>query len=234
MFPERRAESWVGRRKQIVLAVLLLSDVLFCFLVAGGRPPGTPDGVPTPPYRPPLIPYLAAVAAVVLLVLWAKRLPVVPRSAPVDTPAAARPVWFYLLGLAATPLFFIVSFAIPNLHSDGRRPHAIVEILAQAALVAVGVRLVWRMTRGGRVWTDNRALALIAGALTLFIVFAGVGEFAGHPSGKNMRGMLLVGVAWAMFLVLLGVAVRRRARRQVGIETTQGMGSLAGPEPPAA
>jgi len=217
VFTGRRSESWAGRRTQIVLAVLLLADVLVIFLLAGGRPPGMPEGVPTPPYRPPVVPYLAAVAAVVLLVLWAKRLPVVPRAAPLDTPAAARPVWFYLLGLVATPLFFIVSFAIPNLVSDGRRPHAIIEILAQATVVVVGIRLVWRMTRGGCVWTDNRALALVAGALTVFIIAAGIREFAGDPSGKNMRGMLLVGIAWTVFLFALRRAIRRRAGRPTGL-----------------
>ena len=206
LFPARRAEAWVGRRMQIVLGVLLLAVVVFGFLVFTGRPPGTPDGVAVPPYRPPVIPYLAAVAALVALVLCAKRLPVVPRSAPLDTPPAARPVWFYLLGLGSMVLFYVVCFELPQIDIAGLRPHPVLAILAEAGLVALGIRLAWRMTRGGCAWTDNRALAIVAGALTPFIF----GAVASVTTGGEKRGMVFVGIAWMAFLIVLRTAIRRR------------------------
>jgi len=160
----------------------------------------------------PLLVIATAAATVTALILLARR---AHKAAP-RVPRAARAFWFYVLGLVGIFGLFFISWGVPNLPSPGAPAvHPIVAILAVSALVALVGWKLWRMARRGAGWSDGRAVALIAGAVTLFILFSAVHEFKGNPSGKNMHGMLLVGIAWTVFLVGLGVAVRRRGRTSV-------------------
>ena len=233
LFPARRNESWVGRRTQIVLFVLLMLDSLFGFTFFGGWPAwwreAAPDfaaqaavpilvaptaAVPLPvlgfdhSYFPAVGLCLGAVAAIVGLVLLAKRLPR-GAGAPPDVPVTgARPIWFFAMGFAGIFAFFFISWAVPSIPVAGLRARPIVPILATAALLALWTWKLRRMARGGAGWSDGRALALAAGALTLFILLTPVHEFFSVVPGKNMHGMLFVGVAWVVFLFVLRGAIR--------------------------
>jgi hypothetical protein len=199
LFPARRGESWAKGRTLIILGLLLAADVLLGFLLFGAE--DRPGG---PPFRPPAVPYVATAGAVVLLVLLARYLPAGIRPRGPDTPAAARPVWFWLIGFAGAFAFMLKMFASPHLVPP------VVQVLIGAGLAClVGWRL-WRMSRGGAVWTDRHRLAVIAGDFCLFILFLPIVEF---NQGAAKRGTTAVALAALAFLLVLWWHVRRRGQR---------------------
>jgi hypothetical protein len=218
MFPSRRHHRWVGKWGQVVLGSLLAADVLAgCLFFAA-------EGVPnTPPYRPALGPYAGAAALVVLLIVVARYLPAGAGSAalPARQPAggpAARPVWFWLTGFLGTLVFFFDSWVLPHMV-----PYpAATWLMTAACVVGVTWLLVW-MSGGGAAWTDRQRLALAAGPLTFFMLFDGLIEFTG-AGPKNTRGMLLVGAAILVTLLLLRRSIRRRLAANVPATDASGEG----------
>jgi hypothetical protein len=196
LFPARRGESWAKGWVLAVLGALLAADVLLGFLFFGAE--GEEGG---PPFWPPLVPYLATAAAVALVVLLARYLPAGTLTRGPGTPAAARPVWFWLIGFAGAFAFMLNMFLVPHIWVPA------VNILIGAALAClVGLKLL-RMSRGGAAWTDRHRLAVIAGDFCVFILFLPIVEF---NQGAAKRGVTLVALAAAVFLLILWRRVRRR------------------------
>jgi hypothetical protein len=193
MYPEQRGDSWVGPRKFRALTALFLADVIFIFLALT-------------PYRPPFVPYLLAVMIVILLYLLARRLPN-RLLTPVESPPA-RAWQFLALGIVTTFTFFGIAWVPP-----GEDVHPLLPIIAFFALTALVIGLVLRTSGHDSTWTDIHRWALAAGGLVFFIFldFALEADKANHPT-KNMSGQSLVGIGAIVFLIWLGVFVRRRGR----------------------
>jgi hypothetical protein len=221
LFPTRRGEAWAGRKTLVVLAILFLADVLFGFLGF--------------PYHPQAVHVAGTILVVILLAALAKRL---PASAPAAAGNArgARPVWFYLTGFLGICLFFFTFWIVPHLRyppapadpqghparqvavlgpgSAGVPPlefHPLVPILMAVALVILVGWLAWRMSGRGAAASDRHAWAMVAGALTFFVLLTPVHEM-NKTAPKNMTGMSAVGLATILFLAFLARSIWRRTR----------------------
>lgn len=77
-----------------------------------------------------------------------------------------------------------------------------------AVLPALAVRIEAR----GRGWTDGQRWTLATGALVPFILLAALQEADNPNRPDDTTGMTLVGVAFLILLLGLGVRLRRRVR----------------------
>jgi hypothetical protein len=189
MCPQRRDESWVGRRGVIGLTTLLSVDVLFGALIM--------------PYRPPIIPYLATIALTIALFLFAKRMPQQWLTSTVGT--ARRPLVFGFLGLGGTFAYFFIQ----EMPYEGGPPATFTIAIVLGLIGLLIGAVVWMSGEG--TWTEAHKLALVSGALMFFILFAPLFEF--HPTPPdNMTGMTLVGITAFHFLVYLWRGLRLRLK----------------------
>lgn len=193
IYPDRRDESWVGRRGFIFLSVLLATVVLFGFLVLT-------------PYRPPFWPYLLAIALVLLLAHTAKRQPS-RWGEPERHPQRGR-LWLGLIGFTSVLFFYIVTYGLPEA--------GVPVFITLLALVGLSWGL-WRSIRwasGNGAWDDRGRFALAAGALSFFILIAPFIEQ--DPSrADNPSGMTLVAVGAALLLLLLRKRIYKRMSPQL-------------------
>lgn len=185
-FPERRAESWVGRRTQFSLGGLFVADVLLGF-------------TEMTPYRPPAPQYLLTVLAVVGLIALARVLPAFLAPAARSSSKARRPPWTGLVAFVGTVAFFGVAWALP---ATGVPPW----LLAMGtACVLAGVSFaVVTLTDGGRALSPAHRLSLAAGALGFFILLSPLQEF-----GRGAPGMALVGLGFVGILFWIARRLRR-------------------------
>jgi len=146
-------------------------------------------------------------ALVAAAMLWPRR---DRPAAPLQRPRA-RHVWFVLTGLAATFLFFALLFGSPEMVVAGYRPHPATAMALLAAVPAAAGLLVWRLSRGGRGWTDGRLLAAMAGAQGFLILLTPTAELAPNRH-DNPTGMTLAGVAFLTMHLVLAWRIRRRSR----------------------
>ncbi len=184
LFPGQRDESWVGRKGQFALWLLLLGDVMlgFFFLTS---------------YRPPAIPYLLSILAVIILYRLAQKMPAQITHAP-DSPdrPPARVRWFALVGLAATLALFIINWSWPEQHLP-----VLLTILSNIGLVAMVIWIIRRFSHHGA-WGDEQRLALASGALFFFVLIAPLQELDSTRS-DNTSGMTLVGLAALVLIAWL-------------------------------
>ncbi len=188
LFPSRRSEPWVSGKAFWLLFSLFVADVAFGFLALT-------------PYRPPVVPYLLAVAAVIGLILLARRLPD-PMFAPRDT-RVPRPRRFAVTGFLATLGFFLVNWVLP-----GTGIPALLTVGLALALVGGTLRVVLRMSGNGAAWTERHQLALASGALGFFILLAPLQELD-KTRPDNTAGMALVGLVALVFLAWMARRIRR-------------------------
>jgi hypothetical protein len=194
MFPRRAAEPWVGRRLFRFFGGLMVVDVVFGFFALT-------------PYRPPALPYLLAVLAVIGLCVVARRLPVAFKAARRAEPGSDRPrsLRYFAAGLVGAIAFFALLWGIPNTGVSPAMNLALLLLLTGGVVVGL---------RGGGApsrWQARRQLALAGGALSFFIVLAPLQQL--DPArAVETRGMALVGLAMALFLVWLAGRTRRFER----------------------
>lgn len=213
VFPARRHESWVGPRMRWALAALLAMVVGLGFLVF-------PDA--KQPFRPSPIGYALAILAVVAIMLGARCLPSFMNRAGAgageaggglaaqSAGAAARPLWFGLLGFLGTLAFFAVFWLLPK---TSLAPLATVGIGLGLGVVVFG--LGWRLAGGGFALPEAQQFALAAGALVFFVVLAPIQEADNARRPDDTTGMTIVGLATLGGLLWLGWRLRRRRRLDV-------------------
>ena len=187
LFPAQRDLPWLGRRGMAFFACLLAADVIFGNLVLT-------------PYRPSIILLLLSCLAVAGLALLAKRLPAPAPAAP--SAEVPRPVYFGLLGLGATLVFFLINWVLPELGAP-----ALLPVTGNLLLPWLTFALARRMSHGFA-WSDEHSLALASGALTFFIVMAPLIEMD-QTRPDNTSGMTLVGLGMLALLLVLRRKVRR-------------------------
>lgn len=201
MYPERRDESWVGKHGFRGLSILFAAVVTFGFLALT-------------PYRPPLIPYILAVGITLLLFRRAKTL-LHHWGEPGQPPPHAH-IWLTLIGFSGVLTFFIVTYGLPEA--------GVPVIITLGGLVTLAWGL-WRSIRwasGDGAWDDRGRFALVAGALTFFILLAPFIE--NDPTRiDNPAGMTLVAITASLLLVLL----RRRIHKRGPVVPTAGSTNLS-------
>ncbi len=188
LYPDRRSESWVGRRTFRTLAVLMAAEVVFMYLAIT-------------PYRPAPGLVVLAIAAVAGLGLLARRLPAPLPAVPGGRVARARTFW--LTGFLSTAAFFVLCWAGPSVIPA---PGMLVLLIAGLCLFA-GRRLYTLRASSG-----PQQVALAAGILSFFIVLAPLQELD-RTRPDNPAGMTMVALAVALGLIALARNVRRAAAR---------------------
>jgi len=194
LFPRRAREPWVGGHQFRFLAGLLAVDVVFGFFVLT-------------PYRPPGLAYLLALLIVIGLYVAARRMPVAFNAAWQAEPVSDRPrsLRVFAAGLGGAIAFFALLWGIPNTRVSPAMDMALL------LLLLAGVVLSLRRGEAPSRWQARRQLALASGALSFFIVLAPLQQL--DPArALETRGMALVGLAMALFLVWLARRVRRFER----------------------
>ena len=197
MFPRRAAEPWVGSRWFRLLAGLMAADVVFGFFALT-------------PYRPPAVPFLLALLAVIGLYAIARRLPVAFNPHPQAEPGGDGPrsLRYFAAGLVGAIAFFGLMWGIPNTGVSPALDVGLVLLLAAGVVVA--------LRRGGAPsrWQARRQLALASGALSFLVGLAPLQQL--DPArAVETRGMALVRLAMALFLVWLAWRTRRFEREDL-------------------
>jgi len=177
---ERRNERWVGNKKLVALAVLLAVVTAFgyFFLTA---------------YRPPLMQYTLTAATVIFLVFLAWKIPSKMGKNGKLQPLSPSKLALtgFLIALSLFLLFMAGPYVIPL--------PSVLMLLGAALVFAVSSFLKrYRWDEG----TLYQKFTLTAGALAFLILLTPLQELdTSRPD--NPRGMLLVGIAALILLVLL-------------------------------
>jgi hypothetical protein len=189
IFSDRRSESWVSSRNLAITGILFAGVCAIGFLFMT-------------PYRPPMTVYTAAAAVTIALILLARRLPVLRPVAATRSPA--RSIWFAVIGFVWTVGLFMLVWQLPTVGVP-----AAVTVALVVALTILCAWAIWRLSGRARAWSDAHRLALAAGALAFFILFAALQELE-PPEPANTSGMAVVGAAGAVMIAWLACRVRRR------------------------
>lgn len=192
LFPDRRMTPWIGRRGLVALWILWLANGVLIFLFISK-------------YRPPVLHYAVAAGTIACLGAAAKWLPATvapPEAYGKETPGCGR---LFALGFVSTVVFFVLAWMLP--HS---RLHPLVVFGLMAVLAAAMIWAIWRISaRPG--FSDRHKLALVWGALGFFIfIVAPVRELAKNPA-DNPAGMLIVALAFFLFLAWMWRRTRPHA-----------------------
>ena len=186
-YPARRLDSWIDSRLLNALFVILSIDVVVGLILFNS----------TLEYWPPPLQYLFAILAMLLLGYSAYRLPKEWGSK--GRKHLPRPALMWAVGTVATFAFFIGFWSMP----------ALILWWSLGALLGPVLILLFSKVLVSYDWSEpceKHRFALLSGALTFFIVFAPLQELD-KTRTDNPVGMGLVGLAFLVGLVLLGIRV---------------------------
>ncbi|NWG11120.1 hypothetical protein HXY33_05145 [Candidatus Bathyarchaeota archaeon] len=194
-YPERRNEKWMSNKKLTAIFVLLISDVVFGFLLFASFLR----------YWPPLPQYLLTALVMILLGYTAFRLP--KRWGIIGKKPLPRTFMMWAIGTVASFALLLGFYLI----------HALIPLWQIGILFGPTlVLLFWKLLTRYE-WkkpNEKHRFALASGALTYFIVFAPLQELDKSRT-DNPVGMSLVGLAFLIGLVLLGRHVWKSDRTSV-------------------
>jgi FtsH-binding integral membrane protein len=179
-YPDLRNERWLSNRK------LAATTVLLCAVTAFGY------GFLTT-YRPPLLQYLTSAVLVGALFVLARKTP--HKTGKNGSLNPSKPLKLALLGFFTTLSLFLLFGAGPTV------------IGSPAVLMLLGIALVFAIfcLLKRYEWDERRLyhkFALAAGALGFFIAIAPLQELD-KSRLDNTQGMLFVGIAAAILLILV-------------------------------
>ncbi|MEJ5252100.1 MAG: hypothetical protein HPY54_09205 [Chthonomonadetes bacterium] len=159
------------------------------------------------PYHPSLLSIGIAGGLIALLTWLAKSLPA--RSEGVAVGGRASDGWkFGVWGFLVVVLFFVWMFIGPHTPI----PAGWYLLLSVGATVLIGW-LLWRMSGGGRLWTDRHRAALLFGILLGFALLDVHLALNPKASNEDMSGMGVVAVV-AVALGVITMVVARRASEE--------------------
>ncbi|MDI6691661.1 MAG: hypothetical protein QME50_07385, partial [Candidatus Bathyarchaeota archaeon] len=150
-YPERKGDSWVGKRTFAGLTALLSFVTAFGYFLLT-------------PYIPPLTHYLIAIFAMFLFIYIAYKIPSEKQKA--REKKEGKPKLFWTAGLVSTAIFFLLFWACPNFINN------------PVVLMLIGIALVFDMLKvlGNFDWENPKSApsqwAIVAGALSFLIFLA--------------------------------------------------------------
>jgi hypothetical protein len=171
MFRDRRGEPWVGNR-MLWLAMLCIAVITWLLYLIYS-------------YTPPPGPYITATVAAIIVFVLARRVPC--KLAASGSAQAWAPSGYFLLGLTAGALFFLVSFGAPSANVP-----PLLTALALPGIAAVGGRIVARHSTSPS-WAARHELGLAAGLLAPLILLAFFQESRGR-GGSSLVGLATAGL----------------------------------------
>lgn len=191
-YPSLKAEPWLTGRGLKLAAGALLVDVVAGFLLFGWMLG----------FYPPAPQYILMVAVAVLFVYAARRLP--PDWFRLGARPVRSPYVYTALSFTAAVLSALIFGGLPSLSDAAWLPPAV---------ILVGVALVWGVLlylRGfdWRGATRVHLMGLASGPVLLFILVTPIQELDASRA-DDTSGMMLVGAAFLLGLVVLARKVRR-------------------------
>jgi hypothetical protein len=178
-YPQRKNDRWTENRQFISFILLLFAVTTIGFLFITS-------------YIPPLPQYVLAVLVMSLFVYAAYKVPVKNEGKETKTRKGRT---LYLAGLAGSTAFFLIFWVGPYI------------FVSPIIVMTIGVTLVFGMLKftNGFEWNASPPLdrlAIVAGALSFFIILAPFQESAAIAKG-TATGMSLVGFAAIVGILLL-------------------------------
>lgn len=183
LYPERRHQPWLGKKglAACCVGILLWVPVMGLIMVLDmGR------------HFPPLGWYGLAWLAILLLGFAAYRLPGLPF--PTVKRKVPRPIFFFLLSLLNTTIFFFTVYLTPE---SGVMPLW----ATMLGLLVLDLGTLWGilyLSRNGYGWNDRHRLALIAGILGFFVYF-GFGKDLTQWTGASIVSFLTIVGLWQLW-----------------------------------
>jgi hypothetical protein len=195
MFPSRREQTWIGKRKLCIVFGGWIANAVFIFIFIGK-------------YRPPAVHYLVTMAIVVTLCILAWRLPCPRLASFAGRNRPAHTFWVLLTGFLTTLVFFIfLAWMLPNTPT-----HPLLTMLFMLGEVVLVSWVILKLSGGGLAWSNKHQLALASGGLIFFVLLAPMQELDKNRP-DNTTGMTIVGLAIAIFLFGLMKHIRRVENR---------------------
>lgn len=195
LFPDERPTPWVDDNTFKLLSALFAAEV------AGAA-------VFFATYPVPFVPYAMTLLIAGLLAAIARRLPrpifaPPPAGKAMDVPG---PLTFWLIGFFSAIALIIIHFSLPH---TGIPPLGTIAIFL--LFLAGDAFLLLRLSGNGGTWSDLHEFALIAGVLSVLILYAPVQEFLIKKSlPLDTTGMGFVGAVFAVFLLWAWGKIRSR------------------------
>ena len=193
-YPQRRKESWVGRKLFAALITVLFAVTVFGLFLFSTLMN----------FWTPLPQYLFGIAVMMMLVYLAHRLP--SDWGMHGQKAFPKSIILWIVAAVADFAFFLGFYSSPYLFPW---PAA---MLYGLLLVFLMVKFIKRFNWREKA-TDMHVFALCSGSLTFFLVFAPLQEL--DKSRKDITtGMSLVALAFAIGLIWLGLRIKQRNSSQ--------------------
>jgi hypothetical protein len=194
-YPQRKSQNWIGKKLFIALLAVLFTLTVFGFVLFSTLMN----------YWTPAPQYLFGIALMVFFIYLARRLPANWRQQGQKT--LPKPLVLWLVSTLAGFAFFLIFWSLP--YTGLPWP---VALLYGPLLVFLILRFLkrfnWHQEPNG-----THLFALVSGALTFFIVFAPLQELDKNRNDVT-TGMSLVGLAFALGLIWLGLQVKRRREKE--------------------
>lgn len=187
LFPRHRSDPWLGKPGWAACAVLFLAYVAFGPLLK---------------MRAPVLGLLGCVVMIGLLGWLAYRWPIHDDTC-INRARSFRPGWFIGLGFLGMLGEFLIFMALPS--TSLPPPVTLLGGIGLCLLVASAARVM-----GGRSWTERHRWALAFGALLVWCLLAVAQEMDNANRPDDTGGMALVGIAFLIGMIGLGIAIWRR------------------------
>ena len=200
LFASARRQPWIGAWGfRIITALWILNGIVIFTQIT--------------PYRPPVVPFLAAFGLTILLIVLARvlRAPA-PSPSPTQLRPARRPLWFALVGLVATPTFFLSAWLMPQ-----HGPPPILTALTIIAVPTITMVVIYRLSGNAWRWLPRQLAALILGGLG-FLLFLCVARANEQNPPDNPQGLGLAAAVAILALIALNLYIRRY-REKEGTDT---------------
>jgi len=186
IYPSYKEKNWIGNRALVGFFILLSSVVLFgqIFLT---------------PYPLSFEQVFDSMIIIALLVYIARRFPVLKAENRINVSA-----WlFWLIGFFMALTFFITFGALPHII-----PFPLFTMIIGTLVIMGFAVLITKLSRRGI--NEMQSYGLASGALSFLIALAPIQEMD-KSRIDNSAGMTLMGMAFLLFLILIGIKVRSRA-----------------------
>jgi hypothetical protein len=196
-FPAQSAERWLGRKAFIGTHIWFVAVVVIGFVFITD-------------FYPNIVQVAGCIIAVAILAHFAKNRHLKAMRGVIRN---AGPKQLYVLSVLMMVTFFpllywVGPYAVPN-------PSLLFIMGLFACALYVGAFRKW----AGRNLSELHLLAIAGGIVTPWIVLAPIEEaFVSTPDGT--AGMALVGIIYAVLIIIIAIRVRRRSRQSLSVPAT--------------